>query len=397
MVRFVGCANPKAREEGYAGFELSRQDLALACEQIVDKPLLIEHGGGPVGVVESAWVGADGRMMVVGATAEGTARGKFARNLVMDGVLPELSLGATADVDPRALTVTNKRFYELSLVEKGLRHGTVIEQSGQSARPSYKHARVQVLCSRAASRVPMADARPEAAAAAAAAPPAPQAAAAAVEPLLPGPGDPALTTDELMARVAALEKENRSITQERNWMQDKTKRSYNAAFDAATEQFLQALNVEDTQGRDNLIGSLKAMSSEPSLSGPEGNAVMEVVCAASLQNKNRLDQAEHALQELKRLRAGEREAPAAAAAAAAPPSFAAGVDTPGGREHMPPRRVQTAPRQRAPAAPAYKASDGQRKMFAWLSEAPVGQGMEHMQYKGVAGRDFSDTKVGQQY
>ena len=408
MVRFVGCANPKAREDGYSGLEMSADDLALACRQIVDKPLLIEHEGNPVGRVESAWVGSDGRMLVVGSTDENTARGKYARNLVVDKLLPELSLGSTVSVNHESLEVSNKQFLELSLVERGLREGTRIERASASARPSYKDARVRVLCSHRSGG--MVDAAPSPAvadpAAAAAAVPPPEAAAPPA-PVVAAPAPPAAvapmptTHDELMARVAQLEAENKTIAEERNWMQAKTKRSYVHAFDAAAEDFLQKLEVEDTAGRDKLVASLRAMSTTPSLSGPEGNAVMEVVCAASRHSMETLHAAEQQLQELKRLKASPAAAapPAAAAsagAAAPPPDFADSSS-----RHTAPDMVRISQDGRQQVARQQRQqpqqSAGQQKMFAWLSDGDVGQGIEHIAYQGVAGRDFSVTKGSNQY
>ena len=400
MVRFVGCANPRGREAPYDGFELTHSDLALACKEIVGKPLLIEHEGQPVGAVESAWLAADGRMLVQAQTDNSTARGLLARNLVVDGLLPELSLGSTASLDTEALTVSNKRVHELSLVEQGLRDGTVIEQADESDRPSYKDVQLRVLCSKRVATmaegqtsVPKpTDAQPPTAATDVTDAPTNQ-----LETTQPAAEKQrtASTAEELMARVAALEAENKSIREERDWMHDKTKRTYSAAFDAATEQFLRQLSVEDGPGRDKLVENLQKMARQPSLSGPEGNAVMEVVCAASRQNKLQVDRAEAALQELKRLKssrgadagANNDTSAAASAAAAAPPvtNFAE-------RQQRHPPQVISRSKPKL-SSDSHMANDAGRKMFAWLSDAKQGQGMEQVNYPGVVDRDFQSASV----
>lgn len=441
MVRFCGCANPVGREVGYNGFELDNADVRIACKEIVGKPILIEHQGAPVGVVESAWVAQDGRMMVVGATDETNPRGLFAKNLLVDQAFTELSLGSTARVDTDTLDVRDKHFHELSLVEKGLREGTEIESLDQTKRTSYKDALVQVQCSAAGSAVKPLRVSGFELMSAAAAPPAPtsdsQAAPATGSqsapipaqnepsntnsngnhngqpPAVPATGPPTGapqeqaqapsqavpqgTNEELLRRVAELENKNRQLLDDKSWMENKVKRSYGAAFDAATESFLRNLQVEDTEGREQLIKNLQQMAQTPSASGSQGNAVMEVVCAASRANMTLMEKVENQLQTQKRAKTAEQPAEAGGvtnfANDTARHTNNTNTQPAASAAYAPPVVQQTipVPQPRVTFAPPDK------KLFDWLSDTPVRQGMEHVNYPNVVGKDFSSTKRPTQY
>ena len=321
--RFVACANPPGREEQYNGFELNASDVALAAKELVGKPLLIEHKGDPVGVIDDAWVAKDGRLLVMGKTDDSSVRGLYARNMIIDGGYPEVSLGSVATVDAERLRVTSKQYKEVSIVERGLREGTTIDSRTRTTRRSYKTHAVPVCCSLQASKPAMSTAQAEEAAA----PPPVQSQESTLQstdqqkepiPAQPGASDakPAdtsapvqragnlthdeiskMTNEELMARVAALQAENK-------WYVDKTKRSYDAAFDAATQKFLNDLKTEDEAGKQAFIQSLRALQQDPTVGGREANAVMEVAVAASRQHQQQQQTIETQLQELKRLRTG---------------------------------------------------------------------------------------------
>jgi hypothetical protein len=376
-MQFYGCANPPARDAAYNGFELNDVDLRRACEQIKGKPVLIEHAGKPVGTVDSAWVGQDGRMMVVGSMNERQARGKYARNLVLAGDLGELSLGSLVSFDADSLHVGDKTFQELSLVERGLRDGTVIEARGGTTRPSYKAGLLSLKCSRR----PMADAPPAQQAAAPAAPPAQQAQPAAAPPAGAQAAAPPATTAELLSRIASLERHNSDLNASKEWMEEKTRRTYGAAFDAATEQFLANLDVDDTAGRDEFIKNLKTIATQPSSSGREGNAVMEVVCAASRKHARLQQDLESKLQELKRKQATqptEEPTPAAVTFAEAQNRYV-------------PAAVSVQAHGAAPGQRSARQPTTDPKMFAWLASGRNGEGMERVNYPSVVDRDFGDT------
>lgn len=412
VFRFVGCANPPGREQGYNGFELDQQDVVKASRELVGVPLLIEHKGEPVGRIEDAWVAKDGRLLVCGATSSDSVRGLYAKNMIAGGSYPELSIGSTAFVDPDALRVTGKSYNEVSIVERGLRDGTTIDSKTKTRPSSYKARSVGVCCSARSTAVTMTDTAPPSGS-----PPAPpveeqtsDATKTIAEPTPGNSNEPtqttaagttaagttaaadaavptkslmlsqhqiaAMTNDELMARVAALQTENQ-------WLGDKTKRSYEAAFDAATEKFLSDLKTEDTEGKIAFINSLKQMTQQPGLAGREGNAVMEVAVAASRQNRELQNKVESQLQELKRLKgsAGEQVAQVPATTNAAATNFAQESN------RGAPVPVQRVAPPSVNAAPTSTFSN--KKMFDWISAGQKGIGMEKMTYASVAGKDFS--------
>lgn len=417
VFRFFGCANPRGRSNSYNGFELTEADAAIAAEQLVGKPVLIEHEGEPVGEVEAAWIGKDGRLMVVGKTSNEGARAKYARNMVIDGSLGELSLGSTASIDTDTLDVTNKSMVELSLVENGLRDGTIIEDKTRTERPSYKDTlQVAIACS-AGRGVTMSATESEAppqpstvapeskegaakqetpadpptqvpeAAQASSTESQPQQAAPQQQQQQPSNSFENMSSQELIAHVARLTKQNQ-------WLQDKAKRSYSAAFDAAAEEFLRSLQVEDTSGRANLINSLKQMTRDPNFAGSEGNAVMEVVCAASKQTSELQQKVEAQMAKIKEFETNAKrvrvEPPSQPAQPAPPPP------APNNYNHQSNREIQAPPRidKRAPVRQPQNVSRGMQSkspsMFQWLSAGVTSsQGMEKMDYTSIKGRDFS--------
>jgi hypothetical protein len=409
VFRFVGCANPPGREHGYNGFELDKQDVVKASRELVGVPLLIEHSGNPVGRIEDAWVAKDGRLLVCGATSSDSVRGLYAKNMIAGGSYPELSIGSTAFVDPDALRVTGKTYNEVSIVERGLRDGTTIDSKTKTRAPSYKARSVGVCCSARSAGVTMTNMAPPSSS-----PPAPpveeqasDATNAIAEQTLANSNEPAqasaggttaaaadggaalnkvttlseqqiatMTNGELMARLAALQAENK-------WLGDKTKRSYEAAFDAATEKFLSDLKTEDTEGKIAFINSLKQMTQQPGLAGREGNAVMEVAVAASRQNRELQHKVESQLQELKRLKGASAEP-----AAQVPDTTNATVTNFAQQNN----RGAPVPVQRvAPTSvnAAEQSAFSNKKMFDWISAGTKGIGMERMAYSSVAGKDFS--------
>jgi hypothetical protein len=278
MVLFTGCANPAARESSYNGLELDAADLDKACVELRHKPILIEHDGPPVGRVNSAWVASDGRLMVLGETTDDTAWSKFGRNLMHNGGLTQLSLGTTADISSATLRVVNKHFDELSLVERGLRHGTLIDAVAQTSRAAYKEP--APACLQLPVLASMSAVEPEP-------PAAPAAAAAPVEDT-----ETHADTNEILRRLAILEERN-------SFLEGRQKKQLQAAFDATAEKFLADLPCDDAEAKDAFIKGLKNMAANPRIAGAEGEAVMQVVCAASRQNATQAKQLETALQQLR--------------------------------------------------------------------------------------------------
>ena len=399
----MACANPPGREEQYNGFELNASDVALAAKQLVGKPLLIEHKGNPVGTIDDAWVAKDGRLLVMGKTDNSSVRGLYARNMIIDGGYPEVSLGSVATVDPERLRVTGKQYKEVSIVERGLREGTTIDSRTRTSRRSYKTHAVPVCCSLQAQNAAMSTTQAEEAAA----PPPVQSQEPTSQstdqqkeptPVQTGasaakPAEPSslgqrvaglshdeiskMTNEELMARVAALQAENK-------WYVDKTKRSYDAAFDAATQKFLTDLKTEDEAGKQAFIQSLRALQQDPTVGGREANAVMEVAVAASRQHQQQQQTIEDQLQELKRLRTGGGLESKSSTNNSKPTNFA------NTNARSAPQPVAASNNVPPAAHSSSAASNGAgNPMWDWLKSGQKGQGMERMDYSHVAGKDFT--------
>ena len=373
---FWGCANPPAREAGYNGFELDAGDLRRACRELRGKPVLIEHEGEPVGHVQSAWVGSDGRLYAAGSTADADAWSFYGGRLLIDGSLPELSLGTVASLNPESLAVEGKQFVELSLVERGLREGTRIAGVAETERVPYKSVPVAVRCSRSerprlestmatsGESVPATEkTAPATEATEAAAAPAPAAAAPAAAPA-------AVSTQELLRRLQLLEERNQ-------FLEGNRAKQFKTAFNAVTQKFLENLDVEDASAKKMFIDGLRNMAQDPSVAGPEGDAVMQVMCAASKQNAENAKKLETALEQLRAYKASE----------------AAPSDT-NKRSRFESELKATPPAPTGPsAAPSGVNSFGQRPtragrgmaegnpgMFKWLASGVGRQGMDRVDY-----------------
>lgn len=364
---FWGCANPAARESGYNGFELDAGDLRRACRELRGKPVLIEHAGDPVGRVDSAWVGGDGRLYAAGSTGDADAWSFYGGRLLIEGSLPELSLGTVASLNPESLTVEGKQFVELSLVERGLREGTRIAGVAETERVPYKSVPVPVRCSQStASLMSSAEAA--------------KAETAKVEeakPMETEPAKPAVSqeavaegTQELLRRLKVLEERNQ-------FLEGNRAKQFKTAFNAVTQKFLENLNVEDEGAKKMFINGLRNMAADPSVAGAEGDAVMQVMCAASRQNAENAKKLETALDQLRAYKEAETaasdngkrtrfenelkaEPPATASASAAP----SGVNSYGQR----------------PTRAGRGMAEGNPGMFKWLASGGSRHGMDRVDY-----------------
>ena len=155
------------------------------------------------------------------------------------------------------------------------------------------------------------------------------------------------------------------------------------------------------EGKQTLINSLKEMTANPQIAGREGNAVMEVVCAASIANKAVADEAEASLQELKRLRKWKSDTESAHPVVAPAPqaisnNFSQKANrvqaSPSSQGSMaPPSRVapRAAMSRQIPQESSSTMQNAQPAMFQWLRAGGTGQGMEKINYASVADKDFS--------
>lgn len=299
MVYFYGCANPKPRGDDYSGFELNENDVQNACRELLGKPVLIEHEGKRVGSVDSAWQGTDGRLMVIGHTDDDTIWSRFGGNLLTDGQLGELSIGSRVRLNANTLTVVGKNFDEVSLVEQGLRDGTFIErvEDPPTADGRYKLQRANnsILHQQSTALDPTMESasseNTEDSGAAATA-------AASIA------SDEA-TTKELLTRLAALEQKNAAMEHRNKFLEGKHGRQYKAAYEGAVQKFLAELEVEDPDQMKLFETGLQKLVAEPHTATSGGDAVMQVMCAASRLNKKKEDALQEALNKLKGAAASE--------------------------------------------------------------------------------------------
>ena len=386
MVFVYGCINPPAKGAGYDGTLLTEADMDRAAQELVGKPILMEHSGPPVGSVDAVWRRPqDGRLMMVGHTNDDSVHGRFIRNMLGDGTWRELSLSTTVPVDMKTLSTGRKTFNEVSIVEKGLRDGTTIEAIEDKTNGSnYKSAGVGfavVNCSQQSATMSAA-----AGPAAAAAPP-PAAADASAQPL---------PQEELLRRIAELQKQveaSQTNTEHMEFLSEKTKRTYANAFNAFAESYLNGLQVDDAAAKENFIAGLKRMTEDPSLGGREADAVLQVVCAASKAHQDLtvkyettlqdLKTAQEAMQQSKRAKqsgdfvniAAEREVQSPAAAA-------------GGGANSTGNTAQT--NNAAAAAQGMGMAGTNPKMFGWLTDGINRNqtGMPNVAFANIVNKEF---------
>jgi len=121
----------------------------------------------------------------------------------------------------------------------------------------------------------------------------------------PAPTQPPTTetsNDEILRRLTYLEGRN-------NYLEGAHSKRIQAAFDGVTEDFLEALDCDDPEGKTTFISGLRRMAANPHIGGAEGDAVMQVICAASRLNQKTQNSLEKALTELKTGKATPEAAP----------------------------------------------------------------------------------------
>lgn len=124
-----GTVNPVGENNTHSGVYLTAQDIddIVESRSLYNKPILIEHKGGAVGKIISAWKHADKLDCLM--ELDESVHGKFAQHFVEEGKTPELSLGYMVEVEHSAdgiIKNKRKKIVEVSLVKKGARENCVI-------------------------------------------------------------------------------------------------------------------------------------------------------------------------------------------------------------------------------------------------------------------------------
>lgn len=119
-----GTVNPDGEDESHTGVLLRQRDVDSIAESgsLIGKPVHIEHKGGEVGRVISAW--KHGNRLDCVLQIDNNVEGLFAQNFVSGGRCRELSLGYVIDMQQSDGQIKggSKRVVEVSLVKKGARH-----------------------------------------------------------------------------------------------------------------------------------------------------------------------------------------------------------------------------------------------------------------------------------
>jgi hypothetical protein len=119
-----GTANPEGvGDTQYGGVYLTNGDIQAMVPQMTNVPVKIEHKGGDVGRVVTAWQ-HDGRMDVVIEIDNHTVEAAIASTFVEGGYCKELSLGYKVEMsraDDGMISVIRKKIIEISLVKQGAR------------------------------------------------------------------------------------------------------------------------------------------------------------------------------------------------------------------------------------------------------------------------------------
>lgn len=125
-----GQANPEAMHDNYHGVYLNSQDMKDMVNQIEESkkagekiPVLIEHAGGAIGHVVSAWV-HNNTLQCVLELQNKTLESSIGEEFVRKGVIKELSLGYFLDIQQTkqgGFNAKKKFLREISIVKKGAR------------------------------------------------------------------------------------------------------------------------------------------------------------------------------------------------------------------------------------------------------------------------------------
>jgi hypothetical protein len=119
-----GTANPVGYgTDYYEGFYLTDTDIDTITPTMVGIPVKIEHKGGNVGEVVSAWK-HNGRMDLVLRIDDVGIESQFGREFVKRGMCKDLSLGYSVQMSKSAagfIRASNKKVLEVSLVKAGAR------------------------------------------------------------------------------------------------------------------------------------------------------------------------------------------------------------------------------------------------------------------------------------
>jgi len=119
-----GTVNPDGEQNDHVGVYLRQKDIddIARTNALVGKPVKIEHKGGDVGHIVSAW--KHGNRLDCVMQINNNVEGLFAQKFIEGGKCRELSLGYQIDMQNSAGVMNGgtKHVVEVSLVKNGARH-----------------------------------------------------------------------------------------------------------------------------------------------------------------------------------------------------------------------------------------------------------------------------------
>ena len=121
-----GTINPAGECNDYEGYYYTQGEIdsCVASNELVGKPVKVEHKGVSVGKVVSAWKNARGQLDCLIDVDESVLEGAMATSFIANGVCRELSLGYVVEMRQsagQAAKPVSKKVVEVSIVKKGAR------------------------------------------------------------------------------------------------------------------------------------------------------------------------------------------------------------------------------------------------------------------------------------
>jgi hypothetical protein len=126
-MRIWGTVNPSGEADEYQGYYLTKQELTkfVAENEMVGKPVKIEHTGPDVGKVVSAWVNSKGQLDCIIDINQRCFEGAMISSAIDEGLCRELSMGYVVEMqhsaEKKQAVPISKKVVEVSIVKKGAR------------------------------------------------------------------------------------------------------------------------------------------------------------------------------------------------------------------------------------------------------------------------------------
>ncbi len=133
-----GTCQPQGEDNSYKGLFYTNHEIdqCIASDEMVGKPVKIEHKGGDIGRVVSAWKNSNGQIDCLLDIHDSSLEGEIAQQFLQNGVCKELSLGYVVDMKQTvehgkgaklgAIESVRKKIVEISIVKKGARDNCFI-------------------------------------------------------------------------------------------------------------------------------------------------------------------------------------------------------------------------------------------------------------------------------